>query len=652
MEDDSMPSRTPTSLSYVRVFLVRIILSVLVATALVGNVISAAAFQQRERAPANPHTAARSKQSQEIKDKTEPNSNGSTVKPNSAKPTAEETLAETERKKQLSASLLEGVLAGAHRITPVEYSLLVQVEAATLLWDSDRDRANAVLKKAWDGIRGLLEEKKSGDEPPTRKQQKLRFAVLRRIARLDPGLLNQLAADPATGETKPVAVLGKWTDEARAIMSVAQEQVDANPALAARLAQRSLPFGLVDWVPFLNKLNERDSILAEQVASSVITQYASGSVSTVELLRLDRFALDPDRSPQLREHYFTMLAIRCAQGLRPDASIEALRAGSQTAQRALGIATGPRWPVRFQEIISQYESLLSSRSAAPAQVPETKFVDMSMMNAAKAGDTAEIEERSQRVQRINDPKGRDKEYSRLAASAASNENLSLAEDLMAKIEGDETRRGTSVSVYGPLIRKELGQSDWTKAQYYALKISHPLGRTLVLDIIGQMILRSGKAKRDEANEVYDTATAKLTHDGITEDVAKGFLVLAKSLAAIDPERSLEAVNSAIFVLNKVTKGTDWLADSETSSALASWVSLPIPMVRYDEVLDLTEMIGPLFKEMARRDLRSAESTAYELSHPGLSSLAELGIVSELKKELRDSRPALRQLNSKKPPAKQ
>jgi len=645
-----MPSRTQTHLRGVRVLLVRISLSVLAATPLT-EVISGAAVQQRTQTPAKQPAEARSKQSQEIRDKAELNSAGSTLRPNSAKLTAEEILAEAERKKQLGTSLLEGVLAGAYRITPVEYSLLVQVEAATLLWDSDRDRAHAVLRKAWDGIRALLEEKKSGDEPPTRKQQKLRFAVLRRIARLDPGLLNQLASDSSTGETKSVAVLGKWTDEARAIMSVAQEQVDANPALAAQLAQRSLPFGLVDWVPFLNKLSERDSILAEQVASTVMTQYASGSVSPVELLRLDRFALDPDRSPQLREQFFQSLAVRCAQGLRPDSSIEALRAGSLTAQRALGIATGPRWPVRFQEIVSQYESFLSSRSAAPAQAPETKFVDMSMMSATKAGDTVEIEERSQRVQRMNDAKGRDKEYQRLAASAASNENLSLAEDLMSKIEGDETRKGTSVSVYGPLIRKELSQGDWTKAQYYALRISHPLGRTLVLDIIGQMILRSGKAKREEANEVYDTAMAKLEHDGITEDVAKGFLVLAKSLGTIDPERSLEAVNSAIFVLNKVTKSADWLADSETSSALASWVSLPIPTVRYDEVLDLTEMVGPLFKEMARRDLKSAESTAYKLSHPGLSSLAELGIVSELKKELRDSRPALGQVSSKKPATK-
>ena len=168
----------------------------------------------------------------------------------------------------------------------------------------------------------------------------------------------------------------------------------------------------------------------------------------------------------------------------------------------------------------------------------------------------------------------------------------------------------------------------------------------MLDIIGQMILRSGKTKKEEAIQVYDTALSKLEHDGATEDVAKGFLVLAKSLLAVDQERGLQAINSAIFVLNKVTKGGDWLSDSETGGALASWVSLPTPTLRYDEVLELTEMLGPLFKELARRDVNNAESTAYSLAHSGLSSLAQLGIVSELQKQLRDPTAAIRQESGK------
>lgn len=611
------------------------------------------AIQERQRSKANQRAESQSKETGKSNNKTEQKSGGSSLNTDSSKQTDEDLLAAMQRKKQLATSLLEGVLASAHRINPVEYSLLVQVEAATLLWETDRDRSLAVLKKAWDGLRELIGEQKSSDERPSRKQQKLRFAVLRRVARLSPDLLKQLGSNSSTGDSKPATISGRWTDEARAIMSVAEEQIDINPALAAQLAQESLPFGLVDWVPFLNKLSRRDSGLAEQLAATLMSQFSSGTVSPVELLRLDRFALSPNRSPQLREQFFLALAARCTQGLRPDAPTEALRVGSRTAQRALSMATAPRWQAKFEEIIYQYEALLSSRSAAPTPAPRTEFVDMSMMSASKAGDTTEIEEKSQRVQSNNDPKARDKEYQRLAAAAASNENLSLAEDLMSKIEDDEARREASVTVYGPLIRKELSQGDWTNAQSYSLKISHPLGRTLILDIVAQMVLRSDKGKREEARQIYDTALSKLQHDGATEDVAKGFLVLAKSLGTIDSEHSLEAMNWAVFVLNKLAKGADLLADSETSRALASWVSLPILTVRYDEVLDLTEMIGPLFKEMTKRDLNTAESTAYSLAHLGLSSLAQLGIVSELQKELRNSKAATPPASGKKkPPTKQ
>lgn len=557
--------------------------------------------------------------------------------------------------------------------TPVEYGLLTQVEAATLLWESDRDRSLVVLKKAWDRLNELFEEqKKANDDRPSRKQQRLRFAVLRRIARFNPDLLKQLGAGNSKGDGERVTVLGKWTDEARAIMSIAEEQVETNPALAAQLAQRSLPFGLVDWVPFLNKFSAQDSAQAEQVAAVLMNRFSSISVSPVELLHLDRFVLDSGRSPQLREQFFRALAIRFTQDLRLDIPTADLRVDVQTAQRALSMATGPVWPGKFQEIVSQYESMLVSRSAAPAPATRSVAVDTSMMAPAKAGDTSEIEQGAQRVQRISDPKSRDKEYQRLAGAAASKENVSLAEELMSKIDSDEIRRETTVSVYGPAIRKELSEADWTTAETDALKIMHPLGRTLILDIIAQMIVRSGKGKQDDANQVYDAAMSKLQRDGATEDVAKGFLILARSLDAmdrdrssatkdrdrgskdrtpglgtIDRDRSREAIDWAIFVLNKITKNGELLVDSEMGGALASWVSLPIRTLRYDEVLELTEMIGPLFKEMTKRDPSNAASTAYGLTHLGLSSLAQLGIVSELQKELHAYNGAVPEASSKK-----
>lgn len=635
-------------LRYLPVCLTGVILSLWISAPSGVGGFCRESIQERER-PVSPERGNnQSREARERDKKTELKSQGLSLNTNSAGPVNERVSGAQQRKKELAMSLLEGVLLSAHRIAPEECGLLIQMEAATLLWESDRDRSMVVLKKAWDRLNELFEEqKKANDDRPSRKQQRLRFAVLRRIARLNPDLLKQLGSSSSNGDGEPVTVLGKWTDEARAMMSVAEEQVDINPAAAAQLAQRSLPFGLVDWVPFLNKLSAQDSARAEQVAAALMNRFSSISVSPVELLHLDRFALDSGRSPQLREQFFRALALRFTQDLRPDISTQALRVGLQTAQRALGMATGPRWPAKFQEIISQYEFLLSSRSAAPSPATRSVAVDTSMMAPAKAGDTSEIEQGAQRVQRTNDPKTRDKEYQRLAGAAASKENLSFAEEMMSKIESDEVRRETTISVYGPAIRKELSEADWTKAQTNALKISHPLGRTLVLDIIAQMIMRSGKGKLDEAKQVYDTALWKLQRDGSTENVAKGFLILARSLVTIDRDRGLEAMNSAIFVLNKLTRNGELFADSETGGAVASWVSLPIRTLRYDEVLDLTEMIGPLFKEMTKRDPSNAESTANGLAHLGLSSLAQLGIVSELQKELHPSNGAVPEARSKK-----
>lgn len=564
------------------------------------------------------------------------------LKSKSAKHINESVSASRERKKELAMSVLERVIASAHRITPDEYGLLIQVEAATQLWQFDKERSLALIKEAWDAMLELLEAQKgkANDDKPSRKQQRLRFAVLRRIAKLSPDILKQLVSNNLTAESTAAKISGKWTDEARAIMSVAEEQIESNPTLAAQLAQQSLSLGLVDWAPFLTKLSQRDSARAEQVAAWLIVQFNSSSVSPSDLLHLDRFVLGQDRSPSLREQYFRALADRLALDLRSDTPIATLRLGLQTAQMTRGEATGSRWPMKFQEIISQYEVLLSARSSAPSVAPRSVAVDTSMMNPSTAGDTSEIEKRANAVPKISDSTGRDKEYQRLAASAARYEDMRLAEDLMSKIDNDNIRRETSISVYGPVIRKSLSEADWMKAQTNALKISHPLGRALVLDIIAQIILRSEKGKQDEANQVYDAALWELRRDGSTEGVAKGFLIIARSLATKDPDRSLEALLSAIFVLNKLTRNGELFVDSDVGGALASWVSLPVQTIRYDEALDFTEIIGPLFKAMAQRDPRDADSTALRFAHLGLSSLAELGIVSELLNELRTSNRAL------------
>ncbi len=534
-------------------------------------------------------------------------------------------------KRQQAMSLLEEVLATAYKITPVEYGILTQVEAATLLWQSDKDRALAILKRSVEAMSALLEEakdSKTAARPQSEKQRRLRFLVFLKIARLNPDLIREMTPN-TSGDKHTETISAEWTDEARALMLVAEEQIDQNPESAARLAEQSLSLGVVDWQGFLFRLNLRDNSQAEQLAVNVMNRLRNSPVKPSHLLNFNSYAMRTDSSAQLQEQFFSSLAARLRRDIRPDANANEIRSSLQTARIAMQMVTSlPHWQSEFADIVQTLESLFTARNLPLPGHPVRVSVDTSMMNPSSVGDTQGVAEIAERMVTVKDSRTRDREYQRLAFTAASNSDARLAEELLSKIDDEETRCSTSMMIYSPLIRKELSERNWTQAQKYAAKITHPLGRTIVLDSIAQAM---PKADKLAVKEIYDSAAAQLYREVPTEKVAKAFLFLAKSLFRADPEGSLEATKSAVYVLNKLRTNDDLSAESEARGALSTWLRLP-SSIDADEAMDLTEMILPLFKDMAKRDANSAMATAYSFSHAGLYSLAQLGIARGLMEE--------------------
>ena len=70
-------------------------------------------------------------------------------------PDAAEQLA--QQKRQSARSIIEAPRR-LIKSAQVEYSILVQVEAATLLWEVDREAAHPVLLNAWERLVSLLKE--------------------------------------------------------------------------------------------------------------------------------------------------------------------------------------------------------------------------------------------------------------------------------------------------------------------------------------------------------------------------------------------------------------------------------------------------------------------------------------------------------------
>lgn len=544
----------------------------------------------------------------------------------SAATSLESSDARASARQDLAVSLLENVLAGINRVTPNEYKILAQVEAAALLWQIDKERALTTLRSAVEDLREFCG--KDVDASLNSKERRLRFLAFRKIARLSPDLVKDLALYKPVGSG--ISMPAEWTDEARAVLSIAYEQVDKDPALAARIAQHGLSLGQVDWAIFLRKLSTRDTELAEQVARTVIDRLRDSPITPIYLMNFYRFAMGRDRSPDLREYFLRSLTTRLRQAISPGATSSELTEHLGTAQFALRLAAGyERWQEELRGVVFTIEELLRASSAP---TPESaKTIRILMTPDVAPGDTNDLAEDALRAEKVAGSKTRDQRYRELATNAALKGDLRLAEDLLSKIDSEETRRDANLAVYGPIVRKATSDSDWPRAREYASRILLPLGRTLAFDRIAQSVPRSYHDKEFIA-ETYRLAARRLQRETPSEDVGKAYLVLAKSLSSLEAEQSLEALSWAVYVLNKVTRNGDLGRDFRVQAEMAFWVRIPGAFMSHEEVIDLSELIGPVFTDLAKRDPESAQSLALDLAHQGLYSFAQLGVTRGLLEE--------------------
>jgi len=554
----------------------------------------------------------------------------STNDPKSLKDQNKEANSSDQNNKKLAVSLLEETLAGAKLVEPIECSLLTQVEAATLLWQFDRQRAWDILKDSVETLSNLIEAEKGEKKTQKsldKKQQRLRFKIFLRIAKLDPGLINQLASKDQNDGKMQKSISGEWTEEARAVMLVATEQVNKDPELAVRTAEQSLSLGFVAWESFLHHLVIVDRSRSVQLASRLLRQLRDSSIPAVRLLNLNSFVFGGGRSQELTDEFFLSLATRLQRDLRPDIAADDLVKSFQTAYSAQRLASYfPQWQTEFDNIVSAYQTLFKDRSMPAPNPPRAVTIDSSTLTGIATGNTEEVQEKLQQVKLIANSPKRDEEYRKLAINAALREDSSLAESLLSKIENQRIRQETNFKVYSTLVRKELNSQNWAQARTYCFKITDPLARTVIVNLIGKSMSRF-RENKSGVSDLYSEALAQLYREVASESLAKAYLILAKSLSSGDVKASVEAINSAIFVMNKLSVENLLLGESNYSD-FGPYLEL-LPTVMPEEALDLTEIIGPLFNEMARRDPEDAQITAYGITHSGLRSLALLGIVRGL-----------------------
>lgn len=553
--------------------------------------------------------------------------------------------ASPEEKRQQAMSLVEDALAVAKGISPIEYKVLTQVEGAAVLWPSDQARARSILQDAVNTSRQFMAEEKKNRayklqplmrfyEDRESRAGRLWFAVLRKVAAISPTLIQELATNETqTGKAKEV-INEDWTEESRAIINLAYDQIERDPALAARLAEQSMAQGMVDWGNFLRSLSQRDAGEAERLGTVLIDRLRETTISPILLLNLNFFFLDPARSANLQEHFLQSLLMRLRRDLRPDATRRQLEDNLIVAQRMTPIAAKsfPRWQPEFERVTSDTEQLFKSLSVPLPGLGQTKMI-AGPPGAATPGNTNELRDALSPVDNISDFQVRDQQYQKLAVEAALKADVKLAEEMLSRISSDDLRREATLQVYDPLVRKALKEADWAEAQKLALKVLDPLGRTLILDRLAQAMLQA-KQEKILILEIYREATARLEREKPSNNIARAWLLIAQSLFALDSKDSFTEVSSALASLNKLAESGELFKESELSQALSNWAQRNV-ILSAGEALYLPEMLGKTFGEMARHDEDRALALAADLSL-SLRSLAQIAVSREMLKKAKDS----------------
>jgi hypothetical protein len=541
----------------------------------------------------------------------------------------EDAITSSRKKRERATQIIEGVLGSVEAITPVESSVLTKVEAASVLWDIDEARSVLLLRSAFKTARELRGDKsvlRPLDQHDDSKERKLWFFVLRKIAAIKPDLVRTLLLENDAGVTPKPLISGEWTDEARAIMGLASEQIEKNPGLAARLAEQSMSWGFADWTSFLEKLAGRDEAEAERVAMTLMDRLRESSMTPIALRNLRRFVFAPGRAAVLQQHFAESVAVRLRRDLVGDIPTSDLEDDLNVSREMsrIAAASSQPWQQDFDALTESFSTLLRARSVPLPDAPRTRMIAESPSVSPAPGDEQAMSDAVARTGMIKDSQIRDEEYEKLAVKASLGDHLSLAEEILSKIAADETRQTATIAVYEPHVRKSINESDWGGAQKEALKIEDPLGRTLVLDGIAKVAARTDEG-RSLARDLQDLAAERLKHDWPTEGVAKAFLILEKSIYPVDKERGVEMLTSAIWVLNRTRWRGDFDGHSERNNILAVWVTLANTYTRTDEALDLDEMLAAAFRTVAARDTNVASSVAQTLTDKGLYSRAQLAI---------------------------
>ncbi|HUQ32202.1 MAG TPA: hypothetical protein VM095_08775 [Pyrinomonadaceae bacterium] len=545
----------------------------------------------------------------------------------------------------------------------------VQMRAADALWESDREQARTLFRRAWDAADSADREAQRVYEEKLRAQEQngawagsgpsnVRGEVLRIAARRDRALgeeflsrlseatlkenqnltvnagNNAAAQQTLDPENPPLAVAQR--------LGLARQALEDNEMeLALQFADKALDIVTKSGVNFLSQLREKDQAAADKRFAamfqraaldpssdathvSVLSSYAFTPFMTLVVRRdgrnhtsqeRDRIAA-PNISPELRAAY-----------LRAAAQILLRPVPTPDQDRTLAGRGGLYFTIaRLLPLFDQYAQdfspeLRAQMGALAPDAPERfRSGTDKMLTRGLVPDEAQRDEGQEALEnadRAATPADRDLAFAR-AAMVAARKGDAAARELVDKIQDSELRKSARAFVDFTLVNRAIERNETQEA----LKVARTGELTSVQKVWALTRIARLVKKTDvkSAGEILDEAATEARRIGGTDpDRTRALFGVATHMYEVDRSRAWELAAEAVKSANSSTGFTG--TDAEIVSRFQTSRGTSTTNITV-ESFDLNNIFGLL----AREDLFRAVELAKGFTDEAPRATATLAII--------------------------
>jgi len=461
---------------------------------------------------------------------------------------------------------LRALVETVRRFRSPEAQARVQAKLADALWAVDEPLARRLFEEAFVATSRIEDDPKEGSRAAREKKYRLRQEIIRRAARRDPALADQLLA--RLSEADHIDPLRPASERARHRLTSAHDLLRENPQQAIRMVRESLDEGVIDFTLFfLDELRRRDPQQADRLFERALQSVVRRAPPNLNELLLLGSYLFTERT----RISFSIIAGRPAVNVMPglfarevgsprlirrylDAAFHVLTLMASAPAHRLAPYESGLMAAAIRQLLPFYERYEPERalflSGVLSQLAPHLPEPLRAQEETPPSESEQLTAALERARKETHPEKRDLMYLRIAYALYTQGRYDAAREVAEKIADPKARAKTISILETAIWRERIAQG-----------IEPPDVRSLNLDLVSESLLivewamaLLRKQRTDEAKLLLHGQIARVLAD--RRERASQWLALAGLLGAlrrVDVEEALPLLAGLVRALDLLSE---------------------------------------------------------------------------------------------------